>query len=106
MDSAALLFWVSLLILGYTYFGYPALLRAWAVLRSRPPRLRNGEPSVSVVVVAYNEAERIEARLENLLSLDYPRERFEVVLASDGSTDATAGRARAYEIGGVKVLSF
>src|SRR3989475_9148219 len=106
MDSAALLFWVSLLILGYTYLGYPAILRAWAMLRSRPPRLRNGEPSVSVVVVAYNEAERIGARLENLLSLDYPGNRLEIILASDGSTDGTVEKARAYEREGVTVIAF
>src|SRR5207249_2121482 len=56
--------------------------------------------------VAYNEAERIEERLRNLLSLDYPQERLEIVLASDGSTDDTVARAKAYEDAGVKVFAF
>ena len=47
-------------------------------------------PTVSVVVVAYNEASRIARRVENLLAVDYPRERIEILIASDGSTDGTA----------------
>jgi len=61
---------------------------------------------VSVVMVAHNEATRIQRRLENLLSLDYPRERLEILLASDGSTDGTPERVRAYASRGVTVVSF
>ncbi len=106
MSSETLLFWTSVLLLVYTYVGYPALLWGWTALRSRRPGPRGGEPTVSVVIVAHNEAERIEERLENLLSLDYPRDRLEILLASDGSTDGTPGRARGFEQAGVTVIAF
>src|SRR5207249_9253151 len=108
MASSALLFWIALLLLWYTYLGYPALLWAWATLRPwpiRPQGTASAEPLVSVLVVAHNEADRIEERLRNLLSLDYPQARLEIVLASDGSTDDTVARARAYEFKGVKVVA-
>lgn len=106
MSSENVLFWLSVLLLGYTYLGYPALMWAWAALRPRPPRRWSVEPTVSLVIVAHNEAMRIKGRLENLLSLDYPRDRLEILLASDGSTDGTAERARAYEQAGVRVIAF
>jgi len=61
---------------------------------------------LSVVVVAHNEAKRIEKRLENLLALDYPRDRLEILLASDGSTDGTLEIARAHEPLSVTVIAF
>jgi cellulose synthase/poly-beta-1,6-N-acetylglucosamine synthase-like glycosyltransferase len=83
----------SFALLGYAYVGYPALL--WLLGRITPPRPeRAGEPSpwpsVSVVVSAYNEEHVIADRLRNLLDLDYPRQRLEFVVGSDGSTDGTA----------------
>lgn len=100
------LFWGCVLLLGYTHLGYPALIWAWAALCPRPPRRQDLEPAVSIVVVAHNEAGRIAGRLENLLALDYPRSRLEILLASDGSTDGTTDRARTYEPMGVVVIAF
>jgi biofilm PGA synthesis N-glycosyltransferase PgaC len=56
--------------------------------------------------VVHDEAARIAARVENLLSLDYPPERLEIVIASDGSSDGTPERARAWEPQGVSVVAF
>ncbi|MBI2827733.1 MAG: glycosyltransferase family 2 protein [Acidobacteria bacterium] len=106
MASETVVFWLGAFLLGYTYLGYPVLMWIWASLRSRPPRPRNIEPTVSLVLVAHNEARRIEGRIENLLSLDYPRDRLEILIASDGSTDGTAERARAYEPAGLSVMAF
>jgi cellulose synthase/poly-beta-1,6-N-acetylglucosamine synthase-like glycosyltransferase len=64
------------------------------------------EPTVTVIVVAHDEEHRIGSRLDNLLSLDYPREKLEILLASDGSTDGTVERARRYEEAGVQVRAF
>lgn len=61
---------------------------------------------VSVLVPAHNEAGRIQGKIENLLSLDYPRDRLEILVASDGSTDGTARLARAFEQAGVTVTAF
>jgi cellulose synthase/poly-beta-1,6-N-acetylglucosamine synthase-like glycosyltransferase len=103
--AALFLFWVSLLLMGYVYFGYPLLAALRARLRPRPlvGAPIEIEPFVSIVVVAYNEADLIAARIENLLALDYPSDRFRIVVASDGSTDATVARALRYEHLGVTV---
>src|SRR4029450_6161777 len=99
-------FWLSLFLLAYIYVGYP--LVAWLRARLWPMQAAAApwEPMVTVVVVAHNEADRIAARLDNLLALDYPREKLEIRLASDASTDGTVERARAYESSGVVVRAF
>jgi biofilm PGA synthesis N-glycosyltransferase PgaC len=82
-------FWASAFLIAYTYLGYMgwlwlrARLRPWPVLRSQH------EPSVSIVMVVRNEDSWIEAKLRNLLELDYPRELYQIVVVSDGSTDRT-----------------
>jgi len=103
MSLPSTIFWLALVILAYTYVGYPALIASWAYLRSRPVRRAPADRSVSVVVVVHNEAARIAPRLENLLSLDFPRHRLEIIVASDGSTDATVERARTFTSAGVEV---
>lgn len=103
---AGVAFWVSMVLLAYIYFGYPLLAVVRAKLTARPRLRRPVEPFVSIVVIAHNEEERIAARIENLLALDYPARRREIVIASDGSTDATVARARRYDGQGVSVRSF
>jgi biofilm PGA synthesis N-glycosyltransferase PgaC len=100
------LFWTALLLLGYLYVGYPVIAWLRARLRPRAHHRAPAEPSVTVVVVAHNEGDRIERRLENLLALDYPRNKLEIVIASDGSTDETVDRARRYQGAGVHVRVF
>lgn len=103
---AVAIFWASLLLLLYAYLGYPALIGAWALLRPRPTHARAILPTVTIVVVAHNEAGRIGARIENLKALDYPKESLEILIVSDGSTDATAVRARAGEPAGMRAIAF
>jgi glycosyltransferase involved in cell wall biosynthesis len=83
------LFWLSLALLGYIYIGYPLLLG----LLGLGKRSERGEdmplPSVSILIAAYNEARDIETTLRNKLALDYPRDRLEVIVVSDESTDGT-----------------
>jgi hypothetical protein len=91
-------FWASLALLLYAHVGYPLLLCLLARVRRTQAvaATAGGElPSVSLVVAAYDEAEVIARKVENALSLDYPRERLEVIVASDGSSDGTVERARA-----------
>jgi cellulose synthase/poly-beta-1,6-N-acetylglucosamine synthase-like glycosyltransferase len=83
------LFWLALLVIVYTYAGYPLVVAALARRRGRPVGRAPVTPKVSVVVAAYNEAARIGAKIENLLSLDYPGDRIEILVGSDGSTDDT-----------------
>ena len=89
--AARLLFWGSLSALAWTHVLYP-LAVAW-LARVRPRRVRAGaiEPTVSVIVAAYNEEAVIGRRLENLLALDYPADKLDVVVTSDASTDRTHG---------------
>jgi glycosyltransferase involved in cell wall biosynthesis len=84
-----LVFWGSLGALAWTHAGYPAAMGVLARLRPRPVRRRDVTPAVAVVVSAHDEEAVIARRVENLLELDYPPERLEIVVASDGSTDRT-----------------
>ena len=90
-------FWISAALILYTHLGYPLVLRVLVATR-RQPTLRPGTweepPCVSLIVAAYDEEEVIAAKLANALALDYPRDRLELIVASDGSADATADRAR------------
>ena len=83
------LFWGAFGALAWTHVGYPLAAGLAARVRPRPVRARHWEPRVAVIVAAYNEETVIERRLENLLELDYPADRLEIVVASDASTDRT-----------------
>ena len=82
-------FWIAVALIAYSYFGYAV----WLWIRSRwsPRPVRRGqvEPTVSAVLVVRNEEAQIARKLENLLTLDYPPEKLEVVVVSDGSSDGT-----------------
>ena len=86
---AELLFWVSLGALAWTHAGYPLAAALAAQVRRRPVRRDGVLPRVTVIVAAHDEEAVIERRLENLLELDYPRDRVEIVVASDASDDRT-----------------
>ena len=106
---AEVFFWCAALLLLHTYFFYPLCLFAIegvAQVFHNLRGMRSGEnrhlehrpgslPTVSLVVAAYNEASCIRQKLENSLALDYPADRFEVVIGSDGSTDGTDDIVRA-----------
>ncbi len=98
------LFWSAVITIAYTYIGYPLVVLARAAIRPRRLRSAPIEPSVSVVLAARNEAAAIGARLDNLLALDYPADRLEIIVASDGSDDETVAIARGYAARGVRIL--
>jgi len=91
------LFWIAAATVAYSYFGYAA----WLWLRSwwapRPVRRGVIEPGVSAVIVVRNEEAVIARKLDNLLSLDYPADKLNVVVVSDGSDDGTVGILTRYE---------
>jgi cellulose synthase/poly-beta-1,6-N-acetylglucosamine synthase-like glycosyltransferase len=89
-----LVFWASAALVVYAYVGYPVLVGLLARAVRRPDRTAPIEPSVSILVAAYNEAGVIGDKIRNALALDYPADRLEIVIASDGSTDGTAAIAR------------
>jgi Glycosyltransferase like family 2 len=91
-----LLFWISAGLVFYVYFGYPLLLWVLPIFLRASIRTKSIEPSVSLLVAAYNEAAVIEAKIRNALKLDYPSHRLEIVVASDGSADGTAHIVRRF----------
>ncbi len=90
MVALKILLWASLGALLWTHLVYPLVVMALARVRTRAVRKDPGwEPSVTVVIAAYNEETVIERRLANLLALDYPADRLTIVVASDASSDRT-----------------
>ncbi len=103
------LFWVSASLVLYVYFVYPGSLWAWTKLaKSRHEHCQpdGKSPGISVIVAARNEADNIEQRILNFLKQSYPVDRMEIIVVSDGSTDATASIVRSIaaknEIGGAQ----
>ena len=103
---AAMVLWTALLTLVYVYVGYPLI--AWLSATLRPTRHARApvQPCVTVIVAAHDEADRIEARIENLLALVYPRDRLQIIVGSDGSSDETVQRARRFAGAGVTVVAY
>jgi cellulose synthase/poly-beta-1,6-N-acetylglucosamine synthase-like glycosyltransferase len=98
MLALEIAFWASAGLLVYTHVGYPLIL--WLLALPRPAAPRSGTesmdlpPRVSLIVAAHGEESVIARWVEAALALDYPRDRLEVIVADDGSEDATAERAR------------
>ena len=97
---------VALLLLVYTYIGYPVLIALWARLHPRPVTRGAAKPSVAIIVVAYNEEARIKNKIETCLAQDYPADSLRIVIATDGSTDATGTVVRSYANRRVRWLGF
>jgi cellulose synthase/poly-beta-1,6-N-acetylglucosamine synthase-like glycosyltransferase len=95
--ALAVVLWASLALIVYAHAGYPLLLAALARLRRRAesPLPEASLPRVSLIVAAHDEEAVIERRVENAVALDYPPERLELIVASDGSADGTVEAARA-----------
>jgi cellulose synthase/poly-beta-1,6-N-acetylglucosamine synthase-like glycosyltransferase len=83
------LFWAALAALVWTHLAYPAAVWLAARVRRRPVRAADATPSVAVIVAAHDEEDVIARRVENLLGLDYPADRLEIVVTSDASSDRT-----------------
>ncbi len=107
MFSVKLIFWTSIFLVLYAYLIYPFLLIVIDKTRKRVDvRMTNILPKVSLIIAAYNEEKVIEDRIVNCLSLDYPPELLEVIVASDGSTDRTAEIAGRYVSKGIILLDY
>ena len=94
---------MSLAALAWTHVLYPAFAALLARVAPRRVRAADIEPSVAVIITAYNEEPVIARRIENLLALDYPKEKLQVVVTSDASTDRTEEIALSYP--GVQVVT-
>lgn len=94
-------FWLCLFVIVYTFIGYGFLLFILVRLKRIFKKAyvltdRGALPSVSILVAAYNEEELISEKVENTFNLDYPKEKIQFIVITDGSTDKTAERAGTY----------
>ena len=108
--TMSIVFWMCFGLVAYTYLAYPALI--WLASRlfgreSSPAEVIPAKlPAVSLLIAAYNEEGVIEERLQNALALDYPRDRLEIVVGSDGSDDGTNAIVRRYASQGVVLFDY
>ncbi|HEY9436179.1 MAG TPA: glycosyltransferase family 2 protein [Blastocatellia bacterium] len=98
---AQVVFLAAMAMIAFSYAGYPALMFALSHILKRPVRRDDITPRVSVIIAAYNEERDIGAKLKNTLWLDYPRDRMEIIVASDCSTDQTDEIVRGFGEQGV-----
>jgi cellulose synthase/poly-beta-1,6-N-acetylglucosamine synthase-like glycosyltransferase len=105
MRRLSTVMWGAVMLIGWTHVGYPAVAGAVAS-RRRPRPLPDAAPlpTVALVIAAYNEQDVIGGRLENALALDYPRDRLQVVVSLDGSSDRTREIAATFSAHGVTVI--
>lgn len=107
---AAAVFWISLVGIVYTYAVYPLVLALLSRIfgkENQPPLLDDAAlPTLSLLIAACDEEAVIEERIQNALATDYPREKLEILIASDGSTDNTAAIAARFAHQGVRLLHF
>jgi biofilm PGA synthesis N-glycosyltransferase PgaC len=89
-------FWLAAGLIAYTYVGYACWLRVRMLWRSRPVQRGSIMPFVSIVMVVRNEQQTLETKLKNLRELDYPADRCQIIVVSDGSTDQTESILRAH----------
>ena len=95
------IFWLCAFLLFYVYFGYLLLLKiAIRVKNAKPFEIPFADdstlPSVTVLLTVHNEEASIRTRLDNLLAQDYPKNKFKILVASDGSTDGTEAIVEEY----------
>ncbi len=97
-------FWLSAGAVVASYAGLPVLILVRGRVARRPVAAADVEPSLSIVVAAHDEARSIRAKIDSVFACDYPADRLEMVIASDGSTDATVAIAAAVDDARLRVL--
>lgn len=101
---AEIVFWTSIFLIFYTYAGYSLLIIALSLFFNNRVGKKAITPKVTFLITAYNEEKNIAQKLENTLSLDYPKGKLEILVASDGSTDRTEEIVKGFAQKGVRLL--
>ena len=104
MQLTKICFWLSIFLIVYPSFIYPALVWLVGLIRPRRLKRRSWLPSVTVLIPAYNEAQNIAATIQNKLEQDYPSDRLEIIVISDGSTDGTDDIVREFSSRNVRLI--
>ena len=90
MTIVKIIFWISAFMIFWANIGYPiSILILDKVLKRKNIKINNYEPTISIIIVAHNEEKVIQKKLENIINLDYPKEKREIIVTSDNSTDKT-----------------
>jgi glycosyltransferase involved in cell wall biosynthesis len=97
-------FWISVLFLAYTFAGYPVLVWLLARMRNRSHQRAPYWPTVTIIIPAHNEARLLLSKIVNTLELNYPADKLEIMVASDGSEDDTPEIVRSFATRGVKLV--
>jgi cellulose synthase/poly-beta-1,6-N-acetylglucosamine synthase-like glycosyltransferase len=98
------LFFFSLFMIFYVHLGYPMLISLIGLIRNKKVKKAPIQPSVTILIAAYNEERDIEKTIKNKLDLDHPKEKLEIIVISDGSTDKTDEIVRRYEGEAVRLI--
>ncbi|MFX0135039.1 MAG: glycosyltransferase family 2 protein [Candidatus Hodarchaeota archaeon] len=99
-----IIFWFCILFITYTYFGYPLLLKIILLFKKNEVQKANLKPSVTLIITAHNEEKRIINKLKNTLSLNYPRDKLQIIVASDSSMDNTNKIVKSFESKGITLI--
>jgi len=102
---AETIFYISLILIFYTYFGYPLILCLLSLFLKRKVKRETIYPEVTVVIPVHNEEKSIGGKIENCLSFYYPKEKLKIIVASDGSTDRTEEIVKGFDPQQVQFLS-
>ena len=97
-------FWFSLIFILYTYVFYPIIICSISFFRQKKVVKKDIRPTVSLVIIAYNEAKVIGNKIENCLKLDYPKAKIEIIVVSSGATDNTDNIVKSYKKDRVKSI--
>jgi len=98
------IFLFSAFMVFYAYFGYPLSVLLLGIFQKNVEIRQPLDVPVTLIITVYNEEKRIKEKLENTLKLNYPAGKLQIIVASDGSTDATNDIVRAYEKQGIELL--
>lgn len=97
-------FWSAVVLIAFTYVGYSLVILVLSRLVHNPVKRSPIEPKVTYLITAYNEEKNIAAKLEQVMTLDYPGDKLEIIVASDGSTDRTDEIVKGFADRGVKLI--
>jgi cellulose synthase/poly-beta-1,6-N-acetylglucosamine synthase-like glycosyltransferase len=102
----AVIFYLSIAVIIYTYIGFSLLLFLRGTLFPKPHKQdASYRPTISMIVAAYNEEDSIVAKIENIKAMDYPKDKVEFLIASDGSSDATNALVEANKNEQIRLLA-
>lgn len=101
---AQIVFWLAVAALFYVYVGYPILVYLVSLAFPKNIKRADFEPQVTILITAYNEEKAIRQKLENTLKIEYPKDKLEILVASDGSTDKTDEIVKEFASKGVRLF--